>query len=925
MYRPVTPNHLGASRIALALTLAWPILGQAAGPICHCFQVAPALPPTDSDIEITQAVDAAPPGASMITSKKSVSRADADDAKVAVQNDATASTQDAFVTSKQVASKPVASQPGSGGSGSNPNTHPRSVAETSPAKPLEVVTDSAQPTIAAALPASLTAGVKEAPKAPSSAPVQMIKVMFQPAPKVSKDGAQTLDPTPTPDPAATAVAAADQAVDASQDRIATTATDTVTAPAEPADASPAASAGASSTSDANPDQPVMQAQATEPVDVPTLVLLPPLLGNKEVDQAQHSGPIDGPSAPPRPDQPHAITNKEVAQAENASPIDGPAAPPEPPQLNPNTEVAQAQSAMPQASPTAETAPGSAPANTDHDIDLRRPTGAPPIQEVIPDIDPSQVPPPTPLLPRESLPLPDRWRIVEMLGIKDDPLNPYAQNLLKGDKPIPAEFGLGPDWFVNLSLISDTVLETHNIPTPISSSGVINASAVDQLGRGTQSIFNQTFLFSASLIKGDTSFKPPDYELRIVPAFNGNIVHAEESGVLEADPADGLTRRDSFVGLQEGYLETHLRNVSDRYDFDSVRIGIQPFTSDFRGFVFQDDALGIRFFGNRDNNTWQYNLAWLQRIEKDTNSGLNDITAPLRKDTTFIANLYHQDFPISGNTTQVTVMHNINHDEDQYVDADGFQTRPAEVGDGEAHKYQVTYVGLNTDGHFGRWNLTTSLYGAFGHDSHNPIAQRAQTIEAGFAAAELSRDFDWIRVRASAVYATGDRDVNDNKSTGFDAILENPDIAGAGTSFWIRQAIPLIGGGGVALNGRDGLLPDLRSSKDDGQSNFVNPGLFLFGLGADADITPNLRVLGNFSHLSFANTTVLEALRAQGNISRDIGWDLSTALQYRPFLTQNIVFSASLATLVPGDGFKQLYNTQRLGLPYSILFNMVLRY
>ena len=41
-------------------------------------------------------------------------------------------------------------------------------------------------------------------------------------------------------------------------------------------------------------------------------------------------------------------------------------------------------------------------------------------------------------------------------------------------------------------------------------------------------------------------------------------------------------------------------------------------------------LGVRLFGTRDNNQWQYNLAWFRRIEKDTNSGLNDLGAALRK-------------------------------------------------------------------------------------------------------------------------------------------------------------------------------------------------------------------------------------------------------------------------------------------------------
>ena len=71
--------------------------------------------------------------------------------------------------------------------------------------------------------------------------------------------------------------------------------------------------------------------------------------------------------------------------------------------------------------------------------------------------------------------------------------------------------------------------------------------------------------------------------------------------------------------------------SDRYDFDSVRVGIQPFQADFRGFLFNDNQLGIRLFGNRDNNRFQYNLAAFWRLEKDTNSGLNDVDQRPRDD------------------------------------------------------------------------------------------------------------------------------------------------------------------------------------------------------------------------------------------------------------------------------------------------------
>jgi hypothetical protein len=366
-------------------------------------------------------------------------------------------------------------------------------------------------------------------------------------------------------------------------------------------------------------------------------------------------------------------------------------------------------------------------------------------------------------------------------------------------------------------------------------------------------------------------------------------------------------------------------VSDAYDFDSVRIGIQPFNADFRGFLFNDLPFGVRLFGNRDANLWQYNLGWFRRLEKDTNSGLNDISRDLRADDTLVASAYRQDWPVLGHTTQATVLYNMNREGGQadFYDRNGFKVRPAVVGDVRPHNYDVAYLGLNGDGHFGVWNLTSSAYLATGNTSYDPIAQKPQSIEATFLAAELSRDFDWLRVRASALMASGDKNPYDDKSTGFDAIFENPQFAGADTSYWIRQAVPLIGGGGVALSGRNGVLPSLRSSKDQGQSNFVNPGLNLIGLGVDADVTPQLRLIGNVSWLSFESTKVLQVLRNQSNIARDIGTDMSVAVQYRPYMTQNVVLNASMAWLEPGQGYKDLYATGER--PYSFLLNLILTF
>jgi len=550
----------------------------------------------------------------------------------------------------------------------------------------------------------------------------------------------------------------------------------------------------------------------------------------------------------------------------------------------------------------------------------------PLKYPLPPIDPTRVEPPTPFDLRQSVSVPDRWRIMDTLGFKFPWYDPYNHNVWKGDKPFPAFARWGSDWFLALSAISDSLLELRRLPTPVGVQSSARASANDVFGRSRQTVLVETIILSAAVIKGNTTFKPPDYEFRFVPAIQINHARLQEVRGVRLDPREGRNRTDTHVGIQELFADVHLRNVSDQYDFDSLRVGIQPFISDFRGFIFQDVPFGARLFGNRDNNLWQYNLALFQRLEKDTNSGLNDVTQKMRRDYVLVANLYRQDFPALGHTIQATVIHNVNRESGaDYYDRNGFLVRPAVLGDVRPRNYRVTYLGVNGDGHFGRWNLTSSVYGAFGTDQRHPLAQQAQTIRAGFAAFELSRDFDWLRVRGNVLVTSGDKNPFDGRATGFDAIFENPQFAGADSSFFIRQGVPLIGGGGVALSQRNGVLPSLRSSKDQGQSNFVNPGLRLIGVGADADVAPQLRLLANVSKLDFIDTSSLSVLRNQNITSRDLGIDISTGIQYRPFMSQNAVLMASASALLPGKAFKQLFDENNRGPQYSVLFNLVLTY
>ena len=311
------------------------------------------------------------------------------------------------------------------------------------------------------------------------------------------------------------------------------------------------------------------------------------------------------------------------------------------------------------------------------------------------------------------------------------------------------------------------------------------------------------------------------------------------------------------------------------------------------------------------------------MEKDINSGLNDVTEDLRDDDLFIFNLYWQDQPKLGFFSQGTIIYNMNReDNDVFYDNNDFIQRPASIGGERLRDYDVVYVGYNGDGHFGRLNLTVSAYFAYGEENDAVFSGVDSDIEAFFFAAEPGIDFDWIRLRLSFLYGSGDDDPYDDKSQGFDAIFENPQFAGADTSYWIRQGVPLIGGGRVALSQRNGVLNSLRSSKEHGQSNFTNPGILLAGAGTDLDLLPELRLSFNANYLAFAETEVLEAARAQANIDEEIGVDLSAALIWRPFMSQNVVLRLSYAQLLAGDGFEDLYGDED---PYSLLFNAILTF
>ena len=238
------------------------------------------------------------------------------------------------------------------------------------------------------------------------------------------------------------------------------------------------------------------------------------------------------------------------------------------------------------------------------------------------------------------------------------------------------------------------------------------------------------------------------------------------------------------------------------------------------------------------------------------------------------------------------------------DKNGFLVRPDPVGIATPHQVNAAYIGVATDGHINELNITSAFYYAFGRDSLNQLALQPVNIGATMAAVELSYSPDWIRFRTSGFYASGDNNVNDNKGGGFDAIIDNPQFAGGEFSYWVRQQIKLLG---TNLKNQLSIYPDLRATnKFQSQANFVNPGLQLYNVGVDFELTQRTRMITNCNFLFFDATETLQALVFQDKISRSIGTDLSLGVEHRPLLNNNCILRSGVSGLLPGNGFKQLY-------------------
>ena len=260
-----------------------------------------------------------------------------------------------------------------------------------------------------------------------------------------------------------------------------------------------------------------------------------------------------------------------------------------------------------------------------------------------------------------------------------------------------------------------------------------------------------------------------------------------------------------------------------FDFVSVRAGMQNFNSDFRGYLFADNQLGVRLFGNAAQQPPSVQHRVTSRCAIATPaSQLHKFSS--REQRVIIANYYIQDFGAPR-----------LHRDVQPAREPRREAEPRSVA-----PQQVTYVGFHGDGRWGAWSVSHAFYQAFGTDSNSAIVRQITPgaspelkISAQMAAIELSRDADWLRYRFSAFYASGDDAIGSRHGDRFDTITDNPNLAGGQFMYWIAAEVR-----GRRSADRRKRFPRssaccrICASKFSERANFVNPGLMLVNGGVD---------------------------------------------------------------------------------------------
>ena len=254
-------------------------------------------------------------------------------------------------------------------------------------------------------------------------------------------------------------------------------------------------------------------------------------------------------------------------------------------------------------------------------------------------------------------------------------DPFNRNKLKGDYPI-----IGNQTFLEITFTSDTFADGRRLPTP-SGLGSANAQAKRSSSDASGSSSSmQNLAFSFNLFHGDRRRSvPPDWRIQITPEVNVNYLAAQENGVVNFDVRKGTTRLDSHLGLQEGFAEVKLKDLSNQYDFVSLRVGVQILHQRFPRVHFLGPGAGRAPVRQSGLEPLSVQPGLFRDAGKRHQQRLEHVG--YRNQQVMIANLYRQDFIKPGYTIQASFHYDKDDPSFQY-DTDNFLVRPAPIGNGD---------------------------------------------------------------------------------------------------------------------------------------------------------------------------------------------------------------------------------------------------
>jgi hypothetical protein len=476
---------------------------------------------------------------------------------------------------------------------------------------------------------------------------------------------------------------------------------------------------------------------------------------------------------------------------------------------------------------------------------------------------------------------DRWRVLlPGAGVRPrNPLwDPYNQNILKGDIPI-----IGDNIFFAFTGTLDTfAIYKRNLD--FFTSDVIRNVPYHEHNL----LFQTTATAAFEIFQGDTVFAPKDWAIRLTPIFRFRC--GDKNAI---DQGCGEDAR-----MFEAFGEVKLFEIGSTFDATSLRVGLQAFNADFFGLIYNDVQPGGRVFGELERNRYKFNLAAFDRLNKEKLSALNEWKR--RNHQVGIANAQFDDFFMDGfNVLPFYV----------YSQDDGF----AGGGTLTAH-----YLGFETTGRIGRFNVNTAFAWVGGRTANNTPLKRDEEISAGMAFAQVAYPIQFWNPRLAVAWASGDHDATDGNANGFDSVFDNVNFGGGQFSYLFGEKIQF---GQTTVFRGNSIFPSLRGAN--ATSNYVNPGAIAINPGVDVAVTPKTLFEANYNYVRFDNTASLEFALKKKNVRQEVGHEFNMGVTYRPFLNEQVILFGGAAVFFPSDGIKDTFGTD--STVYKFLTRLILTF